>query len=245
MSGMGAFKTIALTVAAWGLCACTTVNAPVLRHETGETLGSKHLRVMGHFESSRLFQPAATAETAGIAQGNSVFEGSLLGVQVDGGVLPQLDLQLGANFTLDGGGWKAGAKYQFFRSARLAAAAMLGYAKSSGSGTVTYLTSGTPVQIDQTLSTYTIDLSVPVSFRINPSIAVYSGLMLLRSGATGSLGNNVVSDISNDIGSNLGVKVTVSMFEGDVEVAYLLVHDPFTDSAHFIPYAGFSFGVKF
>ena len=36
---------------------CSTVSAPVLRNETGETLGQKHYRVFGHYESSRIFTP--------------------------------------------------------------------------------------------------------------------------------------------------------------------------------------------
>jgi hypothetical protein len=224
---------------------CTTVNAPVLRHQTGETLGQKKFRVSGHLETSRLFQPSSTVETAGIAQNTTIFQGSLLGVQAEAGVMPQLDLQGGANFTASGGGWKAGAKYQFFKNARFAASGMLGYAVSSGSGTVTYLTGATPVEISETLSAQTLDLSVPVSFRVGPMFAIYSGLMLLRSSVSGSLGTLVVSDVSYDLGTNLGMKITSGIFEGDLEFAFLSVNDPFALSRRMVPYAGLSFGVTF
>jgi hypothetical protein len=230
---------------ALGGTACTTVSAPVLRHQTGETLGQKRFRIFGHYESSRIFQPISTPETVSVPQTNSIFQGSFVGVQAEGGVLPNLDLQLGTYFTSGGGGWRLGGKYQAYRSGRIAASAMLGYSAASGTGTVTYMTAAQPIEVSQTLSAYTVDLSVPVSFRINPMFAFYGGPMLLRSGVSGSFGGNVVSDTSNDLGANLGLQVTSGMFVGDLELAELKVHDPFADASRFVPYLGMSFGVVF
>lgn len=224
---------------------CATVGAPVLHHQTGETLGQKRFRVFGHYETSRIFAPASTAETLGIEQDNSIFQGSFLGVEVDGGVLPQLDLQLGANFTAGGGGWRLGAKYQILRNGRIAVAAMAGYAATSGSGTYTYLTAATPVEIQQTLSASTIDLSMPVSYRVAGPFIVYGGPQFLRSGVSGSFGSAFVEDSTVDWGLNLGVQVTYGVFMGDLEVAEVLVQDPFTDSHRLIPFVGLSFGMMF
>lgn len=226
---------------------CSTVSAPVLRNETGETLGQKRFRVFGHYESSRIFTPGEATDpiASGVNQNNSAFQGSLLGIQADGGVLPQLDAQVGAFFTSDGGGWRVGAKYQLHRGGRLAVAAMAGYSVMSGSGTVTYLTTGIPENIPQTLSSSTIDLSVPVSFRFGPVIALYGGPMWLHSAISGSYDGLVGADTYNDFGANLGLQFTSGIFTGDLEAAELLVQDPFVGSSRMVPYVGISFGVLF
>jgi hypothetical protein len=224
---------------------CSTVSAPVLRHETGEALGEKHFRVLGHFEASRIFAPGAAtdANVQGVAQGNSVFQGSFLGVEAEGGVLPRLDLQLGADFTLGGGGWRIGAKYELYRVNRVAIAAMAGFASGSGSSNVTYLTAATPETISLTLTAWTLDLSVPASFRLSPWIQLYGGPMMLHSGVSGSYGGAVVSDYYNDFGMNLGVRIGNGRFFGDIEAAYLLMNDPFVGGDRFVPYGGVAFGV--
>ena len=224
---------------------CSTVSAPVLRHETGEVLGEKHFRAYGHFETSRIFAPGAAgdANVFQISQDHSVFQGSYFGVQADGGVLPYLDLQLGANFTAGGGGWRLGAKYQVLRRGRIAVAAMAGYAAASGGGNVTYLTATTPETISLNLSAWTLDLSAPASFRISPWIQLYGGPMMLHSGVSGSYGGAVVGDSYNDFGMNLGLRIGTGLLFGDFEAAELMVQDPFTGGERFIPYMGVSFGV--
>jgi hypothetical protein len=225
---------------------CATAGAPVLKHETGETLGPKKFRIFAHYEMSRIFAPGTpVGGTAGVEQKNSVFQGSFVGVQADGGVLPQLDLQLGANFTSNGGGWRAGAKYQFVKRGRFAVAGQAGYAAASGSGTLQYLTAGSPQEFSQTLSAYTVDLSMPASVRILPWLAAYGGPMWLHTGASGSYSGNVVNDTFNDMGLSLGLQFSGWIFVGDIEAAELLIDDPFTASTRLVPYVGVSFGVTF
>lgn len=225
---------------------CATVSAPVLKQATGETLGVKKFRILAHYEMSRIFAPGAPqGGTATVAQKSSVFQGSYLGVQADAGVLTKLDLQLGANFTASGGGWRTGAKYQFLKRGRFALAGMLGYAAASGTGTLQYLTDDTPQEFTQTLSAYTVDMSIPVSLRVMPWLVVYGGPMWLHSGASGSFGGSVVSDTFNDFGTNLGLQITSWIFTGSIESAVLLMQDPFTDSTRMVPYVGVSFGVVF
>ena len=228
-----------------GLCACATVSAPVLRHQTGETLGPKKFRASLRAEKSRIFAPASTTDTAEIEQEDSVFQGVILGLQAEAGILPKLDAQLGFSLTPSGGGWRVGAKYKVFQRGAFAGAAMLGYGASSGSGSVSYATSDAPIEIEQTLSMRILDFSMPVSFRIDPSFAIYGGWMLLRTNVNGSFGSSVVSDISYDPGLNIGVKITHGIFEGDLEFAMIRVHDPFMDGGRNIPFFGASFGILF
>ena len=108
-----------------------------------------------------------------------------------------------------------------------------------------HLTAGTPENVTQTLSAYTFDLSIPASYRFAPAVALYGGPMLLRSGVSGSYGGVVGTDTYDDMGVNLGFQVTSGMFTGDLEVAELLVKDPFVDSSRWIPYVGIAFGVLF
>lgn len=225
---------------------CATVSAPVLKQATGETLGVKKFRILAHYETSRVFAPGTPqGGTATVPQSDSVFRGSYLGVQGEAGILPKLDLQLGANFTASGGGWRVGAKYQIYKVGRFALAGMLGYAAASGTGTLQYLTDDTPQEFTQTLSAYTSDLSAPMSVRIMPWLVAYGGPMWLHSGASGSMAGSVVSDTFNDFGLNLGIQVTQWIFTGSIETAALLMKDPFTDSTRMVPYFGVSFGVVF
>ena len=115
----------------------------------------------------------------------------------------------------------------------------------SGSGDVTYLTSGTPEAVTQTLSARTVDFSVPASYRIAPWGAVYGGPIGLLSNVSGSIGSAVGSDSFTDLGVNLGTQITSGIFTGDLEFAELMVEDPFTGSRRFVPYLGLSFGVLF
>jgi hypothetical protein len=241
-----ATTVVAMAIAMIVGSGCATVSAPVLKHATGETLGQKKFRVLGHYETSRIFAPGTPPEgTAGVAQKVEIFRGSFLGVQADGGVLPALDLQLGANFTSGGGGWRVGAKYQILKRGRFAVAGMAGYAAASGADSIEYLTDGTPLELAQTLSAYTFDVSIPASVRLMPWFVVYGGPMWLHSGAKGSLGSYVVNDTFNDFGASLGFQISYWIFTGGFEAAELLVDDRFTDTVRMIPYFGVSFGVMF
>ncbi|MGK5082566.1 hypothetical protein WDW37_04605 [Bdellovibrionota bacterium FG-1] len=228
------------------LSGCSTVAIPVLRHQTAEALGTQRFRVMGHIETARVFEPLATDQTLGIDQGASLFQGTVLGVRGEAGVSPKFDVQLGALFSSSGGGWRLGAKYEIVRlGGRFASAVSLGYGAASGSGTLTYLTAGQPVEMTQTISANCVDLAFPVSFKISPLMTAYSGLIFMRSYVSGNLGSTLVSDYSHDYGTNLGMKFSEGRFEGDVEIAFLRVSDPFAVSGRFIPYFGGSFGVTF
>jgi len=226
---------------------CSTVGAPVLRHETGDTLGEKKVRVFAHFEMSRIFEPGAAsdAQAAGISQNNSVFQGSLFGIEGEVGVLPQLDVQLGANFTATGGGWRLGSKYQFIRRGRFSVAGMAGFSSGSGSTSVSYITATGQEQLSQTLTAWTLDFSIPASLHVSSLLTLYGGPMMLHSGVSGSYGGTVVSDADNDFGLNLGVRVSSGIFVGDIEAAGLMVQDPFVGGERIVPYAGVSFGVLF
>ncbi len=242
---LGAVVALLVFALAQGLCGCTTVATSVLRHQTGESLGVGKFRGFGYFETARLATPGTTEATYLIDQNKDVFQGMMLGMQGEVGVMQSLDLMLGTNFSADGGGWKVGAKYQFLKMGNLAGAGMLSYGARSAKGNVTYLTADQPVELATTLSAYTFDFSAPVSYRISPAFAAYSGLMLLRTSVSGSLGPDVVSMTNYDLGFNLGCKINAGRFEGTIEFAFLRVGDPFMDSTRIVPYAGLSFGVAF
>ncbi len=64
------------------LTGCTTVTTPVLRHETGESLGgSGNFKAYAHIERARLVPVVGASSTAAsVAQKDDVFAGALLGV---------------------------------------------------------------------------------------------------------------------------------------------------------------------
>ena len=228
------------------LCACSTMTTPVLRHETGETLGAKRIKVAAKYESSRIytFVPSGSPVN-GIPQEGQIFQGSLFGLQGTVGVMQKIDFQLGWFLSYHGAGWRVGGKYQILRKNRLAVAGMLGYGADSSSGTVSYFTAMQPLEIDQTLSANTVDLSVPVSYRLTPGVAAYSGLMLFRSGITGTAGGVSVSGLTFDVGSNLGFRLNLDQYEADIEAAFLRIYDPFVDGYRIVPYVGVSVGIIF
>ena len=237
------------------LAGCSTVAIPVLRHETGDTLGQKGIRVAARVESARMF-PAFAAGSAAINAQQPVdpFVASLVGVTGTIGALPDLDVQLGALWSVNGGGWRLAAKYRFLKKGRFAVAAMLGYNAASGSGTITYATGALPAVTPQTLSVATKEFSIPVSFRVNSAIVLYSGLMYLHSGIQGSPGLADFAGVTqpswtaNDWGTNLGMRVLWNRFEFDFETAVLDVNDPFLNggtSTRLVPYLGAQVAVLF
>jgi hypothetical protein len=223
------------------------VTAPVLRHETGEALGQYKFRVSAYGEMARIYAPdTLPTEVQGISQKKEVFQAGLLGVQGAVGMLPKLDLQLGAYLSSGGGGWRLGAKYEILRGARFAVAGALAYGSRAGSGTVTYETAGPTLDLDQSLSAQMWELSVPVSFRLIPLVTAYGGLTFFRSAASGSFGTSVVSATFLDVGANLGMRFNVAgPFSADLEGAMLWISDPFIGSRRFIPYMGLGASVTF
>ncbi len=230
--------------------ACTTVTTPVLRHETGEALGGAgSFKGYVHLERARLVPAIAeSSPNAGVAQKDEVFVGTLFGVQGAAGIHPRMDAQAGAYLSQGGGGWRLGLKYQWKGSSNAvgwAMAAMGGYSRASGRGTITYQTTTFEAPLQQTLAAKTIDVSLPVSYRFSPTIAAYSGLSYFHNIVSGVSGSDYVSAVTNDFAWNLGVKVSVNFLRFDVEAALLQVHDPFTSENRIIPVYGLSAGVQF
>jgi hypothetical protein len=234
-----------LALACAAMCGCATVATPVLRHQTGETLGQNHYRAYGHLERGRIYAPSTTAETVGFEQKNDIYQSTVIGVVGEAGLFSRFDLQGGASFSSSGGGWRIGGKYQLSQKGNIAYAVVAGYSASSGSGKVQYTTEFGTTDISQTLSATVYDVTFPVSYRVSPDLLAYSGLMFLRSRVTGVFNNIGVSDASFNPGINIGFKARKGIFEGDVEIASLWLHDPFSDSSRLVPYFGGSLGVIF
>lgn len=225
---------------------CSTLTEPALRHETGEAIGKGHYKVSAILESARMYQiPPQGSGTAGIDQGTEVFQGSYLGFRGVMGVLPKMDVQLEWVFSFHGGGWRIGTKYELLRKEHLAFAVMGGYSTASASGTVTLHSATAPYADSQTLSANTADISLPVSWRFNKYVAVFSGLNYFHSEANGSAGTEYVVLPNNDTGVNLGVRINVDRIEGDVEASTVRLYDPFTDSMRFVSFYGISVGIVF
>ncbi len=225
---------------------CSTLSAPVLRHETGETLGPGHFRVLARMESSRIFSLVPGAFGAlGIAQQASVFTGSIFGFLGSVGVFPKFDVEAQGFLLQSGGGWKVGAKYELLRKNGLAVAVNAAYGASSGAGSILYLTTTGLTNVTQILASNTVELSVPVSFRFTPSIALYSGLTYYHTEADGVVATTYTLSPMNDMGMNLGLRLNFGMVEGDVEAALLRFYDPFADSMRILPFFGIAGGIVF
>lgn len=227
---------------------CSTLSTPMLKHETGEALGQKKFRVRAQLESSRLFPllPAALAQSASkLEQEASVFRGGFFGIFAAVGVLPKLDLQLGTYYTTTGGGWRFGSKYELWRLGGFAFAAMAGYGRFAAEGTQTYVTKTGNSEVKQIFSAGNMDLSFPVSYRVNPSFAVYTGLNYYRTSISGAANLNTVTDTANDIGTNFGIKLNFGKFETDIEFAYVRIFDTISSESRFVPYYGVSAGITF
>lgn len=233
------------------------LSVPALKHETGETVGAGHFRFFGQLETAQTFPVYPTdSSVAGVSQLSSVFQGTLMGMQAAVGVHKKVELQLGSFLSLRGGGWKLGAKYQILGHPTMdqgkiadrgnfAVSVAVRYETHAVAGTLTYQTATAPLDMDQTLSGTATEYSVPVSFRLSPNFAVYSGLSLTHSSVSGSVGTGYAQDSTNDFSTRLGVKVNFDRFEGDIETAVVALHDNFSDSARLVPYYGISFGVLF
>jgi hypothetical protein len=239
---------------ALGVCAasgCTTVTAPVLRHETGEALGGLgHFRAYAHIERGRLV-PMIPQDSnfTGVEQETGVFTGALFGVQGAAGITPKLDLQAGTYLSQGGGGWRLGAKYQWLGTSNgqgWAIAAMAGYGRASGEGTLIYTAPASiETEVQQTLAARTLDLSLPVSYRFSPTFAAYTGLTYISNSVNGLSGGTFVEASTNDFAWNLGLKVSVNFMRFDLEMALLQANDPFLDENRIIPVYGLSAGVQF
>jgi hypothetical protein len=224
----------------------------VLRHETGETLGYHHYSLVGHLEEGRLFpllpggDPATTT-----AQAASVFQAATVGVDASYGLFRSFDLQLGTSLATGGAGWRIGGKYLIFGNPQrdgggpgnFALSAQLGYGVSAGTGTITYTVPGNSTEdVSETLSTKTIDIAFPISYRFTQMFAGYSGLLFFHNSVSGAAANAAVSQSFTDLGVNLGVRATQGIWTGDAELALLKVSDV-SSGSRIVPYFGVAFGV--
>jgi hypothetical protein len=233
-------RLLAAALCALSAAGCTTMTVPVLRHETGETLGSRKFRVSARFESSRMFSfTEGDPNIDRVAQNSDVFTGSALGLGMTAGLADRVDAQVEGFSNFGGAGWRLGTKVMLLRRGRYGVSVMGGYASNSGSGTVRYLTGGFPVDLVQTLSAGTVDLGVPASVKMTDHLWFYGGLTWFRSGVNGTLGVNNVSAVVNDLGTNLGARILLgTSVEIDLETALLRFYDPFSDSGRTAPYFG-------
>lgn len=227
--------------------ACATVSTPVLRHETGETLGAPgKLKAQIRFETSRLFPVVPPDSLAiGTEQNAGIFKSSLFGFQGTIAAHQRVDFQIAGAIFSRGGGWRIGGKYALMKKGNLAVASTLGYGVYSSSGTETYLTAGQPVDVGQTLTVSTIDIAFPVSYRLTPTIIAYGGAMFLFNSVEGAASLVAVTGKPVDFGINLGGRLSLGRFELDLEMAFLYLGDNFMDSTRIIPYFGLGAGVLF
>jgi hypothetical protein len=233
------------------LTGCGTMSIPVMRHDTGETLLPWDFQIRGSMEFSRDFPfvpPLAPA--AGIAQDGGVYGASLITATGVVGAFPKFNLELQTAFSASSAGWKFSGKYQFYgkpgmTEKGLAASGKFGIGTYSGQGTVALRVDsiGTIQSFDQSLSSRMFDVSVPVSYRFSPEFAVYSGLTWYHHYVSGSAAGGLISNVANDWGFNLGLKMKFNKFETDVELVFLNVPDAFTESSRFLTFIGVSFGL--
>ena len=129
--------------------ACSSVTTPVLKHETGETLGQGKAKGGIRVETGRMVPIfPSTMGLAGIEQTASVFTGQIVAIQGAVGIINKLDLGVGSFMSLGGGGWRVYTKFQALgapamgsKSGNFSVAALAGFGRYSSSGSVTYQTS--------------------------------------------------------------------------------------------------------
>jgi len=225
---------------------CASVSMPVLRHETGETLGAGKVRAAVSLGTSRVL-PVSAASFAGVGfpQSASLFRGNQIGAKGSVGVTSGLDLQLRTVFSPGGGGWSLGAKQLLVGSGPFSVSGMIGIGRYSGGGTLSYETVSGSSSLATVLTATQLDLGVPVSYRLGKDTVVYSGLDYYRSSFSGSAGSAIVEDSASDIGLNLGVRQTFGRIEVDAEVMMLKLGGPFTAGVGFTPFLGVAAGIIF
>jgi hypothetical protein len=119
------------------------------------------------------------------------------------------------------------------------------FGRYSSRGSSTYVASGANVDISQTLSADHLGVYCPVSARLGPKTALYSGLHYWHSSVVGTADTTYVSAVTNDVGMNLGVRLNFGKIEGDVELMMVRMYDPFQQGYLIRPYLGLSAGISF
>lgn len=217
---------------------CSTMTSPVLRNETGETLGAGRPRLRLGFGAARNYPLVGALSPAAAVAQSGVYQGSNLYLQGAIGIHTKADMQLGGFVSRSGGGWRIGSKVHVGKKGPFSIAVMAGYGAYSSGGTIDYLTVSQPISEYQSMSTTVFDLSVPVSIRVLPTTQIYGGLMYFKSSVIGSSGDAAVGSSNNDLGANLGVRVTAGRFEIDGEFAMVSLYDSFTYGSTFVPFYG-------
>lgn len=236
---------------------CSTLSTPVLRHETGDTLGAGNTKVVGGYETARMYGLIpSTSAASGIAQDSGVLRSSLMHIGVRYGVLPTTDLQLNTYFKLGGAGWRLGAKRELFKWGSLHFALILGYGSHVGKGTVSYSTTaasststssssttGGNVDVEQTLGAKQLDFGIPLSYAFSDSLTVYGGFTYYSTSVTGVADTEAVKKSFGDMGFNLGVRFPAYGLEWDIEGAMLSASDP--TGGGMMPHFGLGVGMPF
>lgn len=228
---------------------CSALTTPVLRQETGETLGQGRLRASAQLETGRIVPvvPAAVALAAvGNTQDSGIFSGLLFSLGGSYGVLPTTDIQLRTFYPLSGGGWRIGLKQQIIKGSNLAVAGMVGYGHYAAKGNYT-INTGSPTEVDTVMSASQVDFSIPVSYRLGSSVWVYSGFNVYMTSLIGVANTEADTASATDLGVNLGVKIKLSpRYDLSLEGAMLLsAGGPFGSEVGHSPYFGLGLGVLF
>lgn len=223
------------------------MTTPALRHETGDLLAVKQVRVHGEMEKALMHPiPAEGSLTSGIAQSSSAFQGTHLGFGAAMGVHPKAELQFSSYWLGRGAGWRVGAKTPLTRAGRFSVAGLLRLGTYSGGGDIELLDStGALSNVEYALSAKQIDLGVPVSTRFG-AVTAYSGLALIKSWVRGTAGGAPVSDTSTDLVFNLGARFPIwGPLEADTELAVVRAGERFTQSTQMLTFYGFGVGSTF
>lgn len=211
---------------------CSTMSTPVLRHETGETLGPGKSRLGAGLDSSRMYGLIpSTSPAVGQAQEVDVLRSSHLWLGGSIGLLTKTDIGLRTYFKLGGSGWRLGVKQGLFKFGNLSIAGALNYGSHVGKGSVSYLSSTSQaVAVEQVLGAKQIDFGVPLSYRFGNGLVSYGGLTYFSTNVTGVADTVAVTKSVGEIGLNLGVRIPWSglgrPMEVDIEGAMLSASDP-------------------
>lgn len=243
--------------------ACSTTSIPVLRHETGETLGSNAKSISIRAETSRAIPtpPTQSGDTFSSTQSSNQLSSALLGLNIKYGLLEKLDLKLDTPLLLGGGGWRFNAKYQLFGTpasssapGNFAVSAMMSYGKFASRGDVTYSTGSSTsttssptsdATFTQSLSANTIEFSFPVSIKVLEGFIIYSGVYYSILKASGTIDLEDVEVSTSDLGFNLGIQNKIDSVLLNIEGMMLKAENPFSGDSNFEVYFGLSAGLSF
>lgn len=246
------------------LSACSTLSIPVLKHETGETIGVNSKNVSLKAETSRAIPtvPVIDGVTFSSTQESNPTQSGLLGLYFKYGIIENLDLKIDTPFFLGGGGWRLSAKYQLLgapasssNAGNFAISAMVAYGNFASSGDVTYNTSSGDASTAsvstgeatyvQSLSATSIEFSFPISYKIFDGFVVYSGLHYSLLKADGTI-HLIATEVStSDLSFNLGIQNKFDTVLVNIEGMLLRAENPFNGESSFESYFGVSAGITF